>query len=490
MQVTILGESGDERGSQLERLTARLLQRLGYSRVHTNSISSGGHEIDVRASLAVPSLSVAQETPLICECKAHAHPIDTPEWLKFLGKIYTEQAATSRETRGMMIALSGVNGNVSGAYEALRTAGRPVELLTGVDLARVLIKEYDLCSLDDVTTYVRSRTEEVPVDIRLTFFESPRWLVQFADGSFILVSGVRPSSDSHPQAIALVLAALGATRHRDLDEERLAKDRALFARKVLLAVCIAEPDGATLGALAALTVRAANREPLDAHDYTNAADALQNAGMIAGSADTAWRVSELDSLERIIAVLLLLTEGSGIAIPIGTPRYQAMFDERLAAYILEKQGGITLSKELVREALTLLRWSPSALAWALRPDMMLTRTASDGITNPTFEESSVRYFRLQLLQRASADFHASALYEAYFERLGLTELETRRVVRFKSMRETVLELDLSERFGIKRCAPEMGAQFAGIWLVADAPEPWNWPTSSRNDETTETDEGG
>jgi hypothetical protein len=478
MQLTILGSTADELGAQLERLVAKILQRLNYSRVHTNSVGAGGHEIDVRACYTIPSLSGTLDVPVICECKAHARPVDTPDWLKFLGKIYVEQATSSREVRGILIALTGVNGNVAGAYETLRVVKPGIELVTGEDLVRLIVAEFNLCTLECAVAYVQARTADTPVDVRLVFNEHPRWLIQFSDGSFIFIGGNQPASDPDGALISNALATLGVVRHRDLDAELQATRRALFAKKTLLAVALAEERTVTLDTIVQRQVLCpSNREPLEAADYAVAATSLIQNGFLAAEAENAWRFVCCDSLEFAIAVLTLLSEDHALAIPIGTRGYQRLIDERLLSYVLGIQGGISLGADDRANSLTLLRWSPTALAWALRPDPMLLNSRIDGKSTPELNANGARYFCLQLLQYAVGDFRKSALFEPYFTRLDLTELEVRRVARFKTRKEVALEVDLRERIGILRGAPDLGGGFVSVWLNTEAPEPWNWPTS-------------
>jgi len=50
MKVRLFGKNSDDKGKQLETLTQRLLQRLGYRQITLNFVGSGGSEIDIRAA--------------------------------------------------------------------------------------------------------------------------------------------------------------------------------------------------------------------------------------------------------------------------------------------------------------------------------------------------------------------------------------------------------------------------------------------------------
>lgn len=45
MKLYILGKGKDDKGTQLEELTADILTELKYTYVRTNSIGVGGHEM-------------------------------------------------------------------------------------------------------------------------------------------------------------------------------------------------------------------------------------------------------------------------------------------------------------------------------------------------------------------------------------------------------------------------------------------------------------
>jgi len=75
-----------------------------------------------------------QTRRLICECKAYRNPIGMSDWLKFLGKLYSEQRRLQMEVDGLFVALCGANGNVLGNYDELRQHNTPVTLIEGEHL--------------------------------------------------------------------------------------------------------------------------------------------------------------------------------------------------------------------------------------------------------------------------------------------------------------------------------------------------------------------
>ena len=128
MKVFIYGKNSDDKGTQLEALTASILKNMGYT-ISRNEISSGGSELDVVATKKEP---IGGDICLICECKARNDLVSMNDWLKFIGKVYLEQRK-NQMTYGLMIALSGANGYVLGSNKDLKTENF-ISLITNEEL--------------------------------------------------------------------------------------------------------------------------------------------------------------------------------------------------------------------------------------------------------------------------------------------------------------------------------------------------------------------
>jgi hypothetical protein len=92
MRLRVFGNNSDDKGTQLEQLTCRLLGKLGYKQISATVVGSGGSEVDVRAEFPLSPLHTGGPLHIVAECKAYDSPINLPDWLKFLGKIYSEAA--------------------------------------------------------------------------------------------------------------------------------------------------------------------------------------------------------------------------------------------------------------------------------------------------------------------------------------------------------------------------------------------------------------
>ena len=128
MRLFVYGKNKDDKGTQLEALTAAILKGQGYTVVR-NEVKSGGNELDVVATRNEP---IGGDKNLICECKAHNNLITMNDWLKFIGKLHLAQRK-NQMTHGLMIALSGANGNVLGSYKDIK-ADNYITLITNEDI--------------------------------------------------------------------------------------------------------------------------------------------------------------------------------------------------------------------------------------------------------------------------------------------------------------------------------------------------------------------
>ena len=189
MELLILGENSDDKGTQLEALTSDLLRQLGYTNVVANSIGHGGFEIDVSAEFSVP-MPGRDGSPIkvFCECKAHSKPIGMTDWLKFLGKLWSQRVTQFSDARGVFIALSGVNGNVYGHYEGVKDK-IPVDVVSGERLLTAIQKQFEACTLSALIAEISRMTKRRPVEFGMCYNQKAIfWTVRFHDDTFTLIA--------------------------------------------------------------------------------------------------------------------------------------------------------------------------------------------------------------------------------------------------------------------------------------------------------------
>ena len=115
MQLYILGKNSDDKDTQLEQLTVKILEHQGIEDITTNIQGAGGNEIDITAYSQTTIGICPQKTKVIGECKAQKAPINITDWLKFISKNHYTREMESNVV-GIMVCLSGANGAVVGMY--------------------------------------------------------------------------------------------------------------------------------------------------------------------------------------------------------------------------------------------------------------------------------------------------------------------------------------------------------------------------------------
>lgn len=241
MELIILGRNKDDKGKQLELLTKHLLSTLGYTDIVTNDIGAGGQEVDVRAEIRIPSLRGGNRERVICECKAHQTPIQVTDWFKFLGKLLVEEARLHAQVRGCFIALSGVNGNVAGSYDALRQNRPGIELITGDDLVNLITKAFNLIPVNAITARLNRVTDRALTKLSLCYYDkSVLWLADFAGKSFSLIheNGQSIGESEALELIEMLQEQLPYKEYLDLGKEALAAHRRAIAEKIVIAMLL------------------------------------------------------------------------------------------------------------------------------------------------------------------------------------------------------------------------------------------------------------
>ena len=179
MEIIILGETKDHKGTELEKLCKRLFEKLGFDKSALNIVKSGANEYDVMAKSTKIIDERQVSVPIIAECKAHRKKCDLPDFLKFLGKLYCLRNEEPN-TEGYFVALSGVNGNFLGAYDSLRCKDKSIHLIVEEDLINFLQADYRLSDITSVRLKVSQFTHRVIDSIDLALYDNKvYWLVRF-----------------------------------------------------------------------------------------------------------------------------------------------------------------------------------------------------------------------------------------------------------------------------------------------------------------------
>jgi hypothetical protein len=290
--VLVLGKNSDEKGTQLENLTKTLLTAKQYRNVCKNSIGAGGQEIDVRAEYLVPSLKDSKTFKVICECKAYKTPVDLPQWLKFYGKLCVERQTQSPDTQGCFIALSGVNGNVTGSYDELKKHNANVELITGDDLLDLIRQVYSLRDLKGILDLVKAATDRVCRESEAVYYDQQvYWLLLFEHETYTVLKGDGKvlTADEVTALKPMIEEAVSANNYINLEEEAQAKLRALMAETILVSYLMLSG-----GRASAPTIAGQQKSGLTLQEIERAAERLLEQHMIEGDAKGELQLPEQD----------------------------------------------------------------------------------------------------------------------------------------------------------------------------------------------------
>jgi hypothetical protein len=456
MRVRLFGKTSDDKGAQLENLTQRLLVRLGYRNITLNSVGSGGSEIDIHAEYAVPGFIGANPIHLVGECKAYEAVVGLPDWLKFLGKLYTEKSGSPQGVRGLFVALSGINGNVAGAYNDLSKHDKSVELISGDDLVAHLTVEFNLAP----ASYVLSRLGQLTADpiamLSLGYYEGRVfWIAEFVNSTFTVFFGEPAGQDSPVDLIELVSGQIQAATYRNLSEEQHAKEARAFARKHVLGQLLInkslEPPQPEPGLPLLLQA-----------DIDMARAQLLEEGKIIQD-DASLSLPDTTDVGLRASIIREILSGVCALYHIGAPEWEALIDDQLLDESIRIKDNLVIEGADRVGLIQLMKWSPTGLLWALSPDDMLCGHRREV---PAVEEQMMRvhvkYYRTQLLAFAIGDFRGAGFSRILHERYWLRDMH------------------ITERTALARFAPSSGGNLIHVLLVDHAPEPWSIAALKKN----------
>lgn len=423
MRLYVLASGKDAKGTQLEYLTKAILESLGYQDVVRNEVGSGGDEIDVSAKWIKPSINGDDEYPLICECKAHENPITINDWDKFLGKVFKHQKSNPK-TQGLMIALSDANGNVKGDIREI--AYNDVKLLQGSHLIESLSKAFSLESEMIAREEVLHLTNETVVTVDLVLYENEiYWLFAFASGTFSVFNKNYKSLSPKVEAAMLPLLAQYSSYKSEFyknvrNEAELVERRNL----VKLVACWRLMNGS-----------------LSFQDVISDVVFMTRGGIIPemrdveeviplipfADTDSAAKTVTLKDTNKIdyVEFYHFLLAGP-IPLFLYDDYFQQHIDEGLLDKVLSIQYGLRLSDEDRVKCLFILRHSPSALLYALNPDVLIQTSVKMDVGNKTC--SARNHFMEKLLSCLEADFKGE-MHSMVVEHLGLREFKKEVSIR-------------------------------------------------------------
>lgn len=378
MKLYILGKNTDDKGTQLEELTRDILASQGYENIVANSVYSGGSEIDVAASYKKQVGIKNMDFPVICECKAHDKSIVMTDWLKFIGKLYIEKLK-NEHTIGLMIALSGANGNVVGSYNDIKDKGF-IQLIANDDLIVLLSKKYSLSKLSSIEEYVNKFTDRILTEICLAYYnKSIYWIIGFAEGEYTVIRHDYQAISKEQAELLLPLISnnIPFTNYINIEEEHKAIARQSILNTLILSFLMDCPE-ITLDEVITKIQLTVNEEntTISLEDIKFAIKKNPFIVQIENKSLSLLDKGKVDFIEfyRFILKNALHTR------VLSRKFYVENINEDLLKRICSIQKNINIPTEKIDNCLFLLQHSLSALSYAIYPDQFIIRYRSSNGT--------------------------------------------------------------------------------------------------------------
>lgn len=459
MKVFVYGKNSDDKGMQLEVLTAAILKNMGFT-VSRNEIGSGGNELDVVATRQEP---YGGESKLICECKAYNSLISINEWLKFLGKLYLEQRK-NQMTHGLMIALSGANGNVLGSYNDIKS-GNYITLITNENLYTKIAEIHPMMSEQQVTATISQYSRKDIVDVNIIYYDALYyWHICFPNGEYTILKDDLTNSDEEVlnPFKEMIESQTSSRLYVDIKKEQEAIQRRSFIRSLVLSYTLDQ-----------------DRTLKDTIEWVN-------------SVREGFNVSQAEVEEEIAAIpYLKVSEESMISLidvteidfidfyrfvlkdtvstkVMATTFYKEHINKALLEEICKLQGGIQIPEENVDECLFLLKHSPTALLYSIYADEAITRYRGNGkAIFPNVEKAHTEWYMDNVMRGFISDYNKQSLSEYYFATEKIPSIEIHTNLKIFKDGEEPREIHHYKAECLGRLGEEYGNQVA---LIIKIPE--------------------
>jgi hypothetical protein len=149
--IILAVESSFERGKAFEEFVSILLSRSGYRIINTR-IRKSGRELDIQA------VSRITDDDLLVECKADTSPLASSPYNKFYGIFEHEAKRSKGKLVGMLISLSGFNGEVLANYEEKEEEDKQRFKIQGQDFVTAVAVDAGLIADDSTVRHLAKKS--------------------------------------------------------------------------------------------------------------------------------------------------------------------------------------------------------------------------------------------------------------------------------------------------------------------------------------------
>lgn len=436
MQLYILGKNSDDKGTQLEQLTVKILEHQGLEEITTNIQGAGGNEIDITAySRATIGIS-QQKTKVIGECKAHKYPINTTDWLKFIGKVhYARENGT--HAIGLMVCLSGANGAVIGMYNEKHCNDDTIQLIANGNLITLISECFDI----EIEANVRRRIIDIQYDdiyeMNLLYYDKQiYWVISFMNGKYTINCGkgnLLAKEDIEPIFPLLTdNTPYSCDNYIDIGKH-VQQQQYLKSVNVAALTTLVTGRGRTVKDVVKHIYDSKQQNPISTSLLEMA---LEQNPFITFNKDTSMVVLKDESeIDMVDFYQYILTSEFSIDLVI-SDFYQEHINVDILDRIQKIQYGIEIPKEKVDDCIFLLKHSPTALFYALTPNGLFH--AYESVKNcENMRTLYISYFEKMLIDGFVSDVKnqdISDMYRDFF-----------KIEKMKVLSNVEIEID-----GVKR----------------------------------------
>lgn len=421
MKLIILGNTKDDKGTQLEELTQRILTYQGFKDIVPNEQVAGGSEIDVNAKKEIIAGIEKITVSVICECKAHGTPIVMTDWLKFIGKVAIARK-TSPNTIGLMLALSGANGSVMGSFHTDFANDNSIQLIANDDLISLITSIYGLPE----ENVIRDRLLDTPSpsvnNVNLLYYRNQFWwLLSFPEEQFTLcdINGRLLRKNEVIDTLPLIENSTEYSQVQFVDLwETIELETQMKQVNLVVITTLAKDGNGTIADISkhiinsatgtqieeVTIIRAIGQNPFIEYDEDNKAISLKDPKDICFS-----------DFYRYV-----LLQGIPVDL-LGSDFYQSHINEELLDEIWKIQFNFKIDEKKIQEVLFLLKHSPSALLYAVCPDRILHGyEAISGINDMATLYQA--HFMSELTNRFVDNYYDQNLHQLYLDVFKITQV--------------------------------------------------------------------
>ncbi|NRG43020.1 hypothetical protein HRK28_19100 [Rathayibacter sp. VKM Ac-2835] len=463
--MLVLGTTADDKGAQLEALVHVTLTADGYQDIRRNEIREGGNELDVVARRVSPVLGGTQVTQVICEAKAYADAVSSPNWQRFLGKLLLARSEDP-SALGVLIALNGVNGNVSGSYHALRTRDHAVLIIDGLTLENRARDSGELVSSDGAEMAVMTHYHRKPSRVEAAFYDGAwRWIARWGVDEYSVIGGRGEllSAEVIEQLRPALEASISGQLATAADAQVAAESRhsawLTLLNDLLYGVPVVVPSGNDPESIEA---------ELAAEEFCiseNGQVRLQDPKLLEAAA-VCQLFRKLFQNSVSVKQLAFLAD-----------RLLDSWINRLVEVLPITQSGFTLDSADDTKLRALTPLFPSVMVLLATPIEFFSshdRAAADGVDSVLDVDRNA--FWEMITHAIQSDFVNPALRGFLYEHLGVAELAEIRSVRIKTRSGPIATVDVEIRNAIGQLtdefAEEAGIQHMIVRLLPEVGEPW------------------